>query len=136
VDLVRELAKVCQDFEIARLLNRLGYRTGSDNAWTESRVRSLRNYHTIPVCPPKSERAWCTLAEAAEALGLSTTATRRLVRDGVLPAQQVVAHAPWVISRDALAAPAVQASADAVRSGRRRPRTAAGQLEMLDVSPT
>jgi len=56
LDLVRGLAKVCEDFEIARILDRLGHRTGRGNSWTESRVRSLRDHREIPVCPPREAR--------------------------------------------------------------------------------
>jgi hypothetical protein len=45
VDLVRELATVCRDSAIVSILNRLGYKTGAENTWTESRVQHLR--HTI-----------------------------------------------------------------------------------------
>jgi DNA invertase Pin-like site-specific DNA recombinase len=136
VDLVRELAKVSEDFEIARILNRLGYRTGSDNSWTEARVRSLRSYREIPVCPPRSQRTWYTLADAAIALGVSTTVVRRLIEQNVLEAQQVVTHAPWVILKEKLDEPAVQAAVRAVQEGRRLPRTAPGQTEIPGISTT
>lgn len=48
VELMRELAKICRDRQIAQILNRLGYRTGSGNTWKEARVRSHRAYHKIP----------------------------------------------------------------------------------------
>ena len=136
VDLVRELAKVCQDFEIARLLNRLGYRTGAGNGWTETRVRALRSHHEIPACGPKEERSWCTLGEAAQELGVSPTVVRRLLQEGVLEGAQVVTHAPWVIQRENLHAAAVQAAARAVREGRRAPRTPPGQTELPSFSTT
>lgn len=134
LDLVRELAKVCEDFEVARLLNRLGYRTGADNSWTEARVRSLRSDRAIPTCPPKAERDWCTLADASAELGVSATAVRRMLDEGTLEGQQVVAHAPWVIQKAQLASPAVQAAARAIRDGRRAPRTPPGQNEIPGIS--
>jgi DNA invertase Pin-like site-specific DNA recombinase len=136
LDLVRELAKVCEDFEIARLLNRLSYRTGAGNSWTEARVRSLRSDRAIPTCPPKAERDWCTLADAAAELGVSPTAVRRMLDEGTLEGQQVVAHAPWVIPKEQLASAAVQAAARAVREGRRAPRTPPGQDEIPGISTT
>jgi DNA invertase Pin-like site-specific DNA recombinase len=136
VDLVRELARVCADFEIARILNRLGYRTGPGNSWTESRVRSLRSHRAIPVCPPRSERTGCTMAEAAQELGVSPTTVRRLLRAGLLVGTQVVEHAPWVISKENLRAPAVQAAVEAVRAGRRLPLTPVGQPEIPGISDT
>jgi DNA invertase Pin-like site-specific DNA recombinase len=136
VDLVRELAKVCADFEIARILNRLGRRTGAGNPWTESRIRSLRSYRKIDPCPPKAERTWCTMAEAAEELRLSPTTVRRLLREGVLAGHQVVVHAPWVIARENLHTEAVQAAVRAIHEGRRRPRNPAGQEGIPGISTT
>jgi hypothetical protein len=49
VDVVRELARAQPDQHIARILNRLGYRTGAGHAWTQSRVAGLRSYQHIPV---------------------------------------------------------------------------------------
>lgn len=136
VDLVRELAKVCEDFEIARILNRLGYRTGAGNSWIEGRVRSLRSHQSIPVCRPRADRSWCTLADAASVLGVSATAVRRLLRDGVLDGQQVITHAPWVISKEQLALPAVQAAAQAIREGRPAPSIDTNQTQIPFDSTT
>lgn len=136
IDLVRELARVCADFEIARILNRLGYRTGAGNSWTESRVRSLRSDREIPACPPRAERLGLTMAEAAQELGVSHTVVRRFLREGLLAGQQVIEHAPWVISKEGLCAPAVQAAVQAIRNGRRSPPTPPGQTEIPGFSAT
>jgi DNA invertase Pin-like site-specific DNA recombinase len=136
VDLVGELAQVCEDSEIARILNRLGYRTGPGNSWTEARVRSLRSYRSIPPCPPKEKRSGCTLADAAAELGVSSGTVRRMLKDGTLVGQQAIAHAPWVIPKEQLASPAVQAAARAAREGRRAPRTPAGQAQIPGISAT
>jgi hypothetical protein len=128
VELVRELAKVCRDRHIASILNRLGYRTGPGNTWKESRVTSLRHYHHIPAC--NSERSWRTLAEAAEELRISRSVLRRLIRTKLLPAKQVVKHAPWVIERKDLDLVAVQEAIRAVGQGKRCPCPAPGQQEL------
>ena len=130
VDLVRDLVKVCDDPSIAGILNRLGYRTGVGNTWMESRVRSLRAYHGIPVFDPESRRDWVTLEQAAKALGVSTKVARRLLTTGTLPGHQVVRSAPWVIERQHLDLPAVQASVQAVRDGRPCPRTGANDAQL------
>jgi hypothetical protein len=46
ISLVRELARLMPDRQIARLLNRCGKSTGHGNGWTQQRVISFRN-HTI-----------------------------------------------------------------------------------------
>jgi len=130
VDLVRDLAKVCRDRTIAAILNRLGYRTGPGNTWKESRVASLRHHHQIPACEREAQRSWRTLEEAARELEVSPSVMRRLIREKVLPAKQVVKHAPWVIERADLDLAAVQVAIRAVREGKRCPRTVAGQPEL------
>ena len=53
VEIVRELAAMLPDGQIARVLNRLGLKTGRNNSWTAGRVNSLRHYHGIPVHDPE-----------------------------------------------------------------------------------
>src|SRR5437016_4062684 len=65
VDVVRELARAQPDSQIARILNRLGYRTGAGNAWTQSRVTSLRSRYQISAFDPSADRpAPLTIADA------------------------------------------------------------------------
>lgn len=136
VDLVRELVHVSPDPSIAQILNRLGYRTGRDNTWTEARVRALRSYHDIPHFDRGADRAWLTMQEAAAQLGVSTPVVRRLIRDGTLPGRQVVRNAPWVIEREALALACVQEAVRAVHEGRRLPRTDPAQTQIPWKSTT
>ena len=100
VEIVSGLARLMPDSGIAALLNRLGRRTGKGNGWKEVNVRSFRSYLGIPVHREgeRQERDELTLAEAAEALGVSRWVMRRLIRDRVVPARQVCEGAPWVIS--------------------------------------
>src|SRR5271166_951198 len=49
LSLVRELARLMPDRQIARLLNRAGKPTGRGNGWTQARVRSFRSHHGIAV---------------------------------------------------------------------------------------
>jgi hypothetical protein len=130
VDLVRDLAKVCEDAAIAAILNRLGYRTGADNTWTEARVRALRNYHEIVPPVAAAERPWVTLEQAARHFHVSASFVRRLLTKGTLPGNQVVRYAPWVIERRDLELPAVQGAIQAVHNGRRRPLHEDGSPEM------
>ena len=105
VDVVRDLARVQPDQHIARVLNRLGYRTGAGNTWTEPRVLSLRRYHEIPAFDRSVDRQdTLTIAGAAAALGISATTVRRLIVLGLLPATQPVLYAPWTIRREDLRA--------------------------------
>jgi hypothetical protein len=122
VELARELAKVCDDKAIAGILNRLGYHTGHDNTWTLTRVKTLRSYHGIPPFDKSQRGAWVTLDQAAGELGVNRNVVRTLLVRGILPATQVVVHAPWVIERQNLKLPAVQAAVAAAKAGQRIPR--------------
>jgi len=133
IDLVRELARQMPDVQITRVLNRLGYRTGAGNTWTESRVCSLRSTHEIPLFDPAcldGERL--SLAQAATELGVSPDLVRRLIKRGVLPATQPVMHAPWSIRRDDLQKDTVRRAVDGVTRGQNLPRGAdPAQLSLI-----
>jgi DNA invertase Pin-like site-specific DNA recombinase len=128
IDLVSELAKTCPDKAIAAILNRLGYKTGQEKSWNASRVAGLRGYHEIE--PFQKQDGWVTQEQAAQELKVSDTVIKRLIREELLPATQVVQYAPWVIARQDLNLPAVQAQVQAVCSGRRLPSIAAGQGQL------
>jgi hypothetical protein len=128
IDLVSELAKVCPDKTIAAILNRLGYKTGQEKNWNASRVAGLRGYHKIE--PFQRQDGWVTQEQAADVLNVSNTVIKRLIREQVLPATQVVQCAPWVIDMKNLELPAVRAQVQAVRCGRRLPPTVPGQGQL------
>jgi DNA invertase Pin-like site-specific DNA recombinase len=127
IDLVRDLAKVCPDKAIAAILNRLGYKTGQEMTWNASRVAGVRWYHEIVGF--QKQEGWLTQDQAARELQVSDTVVKRLIRERILPATQVVEYAPWVIEQKDLALPAVQEQVNAVRCGRKLPRTALGQQQ-------
>jgi hypothetical protein len=84
IELVSELAKVCQDKTIAAILNRLGYKTGQEKTWNASRVAGLRGYHKI--APFQKQDDWITQEEASRELQVSDTVVKRLIRERILPA--------------------------------------------------
>jgi DNA invertase Pin-like site-specific DNA recombinase len=101
VELIRTCARLMPDKAIAGMLNRTGKRTGRLNGWTQSRVRSFRNTHSIAVYRDGewAERGQVTLTEAATMLNLSPMTVLRQIRAGVIPAEQYCKGAPWVIKR-------------------------------------
>ena len=128
IELVSELAKVCPDKIIAAILNRLGYKTGQEKTWNASRIAGLRGYHNIE--PFLRQDGWVTQEQAARELQVSNTVVKRLIREHVLPATQVVDCAPWVINQKDLNLPEVQLQVQAVHSGRRLPPTAPDQRQL------
>jgi hypothetical protein len=118
-ELIRELALVCEDTSIVSILNRLGYRTGNGNTWTEKRVQHVRYTNGFPACPPPDQRLWITMQQAAAVLCVSEIVVRRLIAQKSLPAKQIVKFAPWIIECSHLDLPAVRKEIRRVHEGRR-----------------
>ena len=100
--LVRELARLMPDRQIARLLNRLGKPTGYGNGWTEQRVRGFRKHHGIEVYRDGewAERGEVTLDAAAQIIGVAKMTALRMIRTGHLRGRQACKGAPWVIKAE------------------------------------
>ena len=124
IAIIRQMAVRFRDEQIAATLNRLGLRTGAGNTWNESRVRFAREYHQLPSIDPNQPGAeFVTLSQAAQRLNVSLTMVRRLIREKILPASQVVTCAPWQIPAESLSFEAVRTAVANVRNGVRPPRT-------------
>lgn len=128
VELIAELSKICTAQTIAQTLNRLGYRTGQGKTWRVHHVYNVRYVQKLP--NSRQTGQWLTLQATAQELQVSGTVIKRLINEKVLPAQQVVPGAPWIIERAALTFPAVQAHIHAVHQGRKPPRTLGEQPEL------
>jgi DNA invertase Pin-like site-specific DNA recombinase len=130
VDLVRDLATVSKDAAIAGILNKLGYRTGVGNTWTEARVAGLRHNNKIAVFAEDEPRSWVTMNEAARELRVTSRVVEKLLKKKILPGKYIVRWAPWVIQREDLKLPQVQRYIAAVHQGKRPPRYDVNQTEM------
>jgi hypothetical protein len=97
--LMRELARLMPDRQIARLLNRIGIATGHGNAWTQERVRGFRNHHEIAGHRDGewAERGEITPEAAAKIVGVCNMTALRMLRRGDIKGRQVCPGAPWVI---------------------------------------
>lgn len=104
--LVRELARLMPDQQIARLLNRAGKPTGRGNGWTKARVCSFRSHHGIAVHREGewAERGEITLEAAAQIMDVSVMTALRMVRHGIINGRQLCRGAPWVIEAEDVAA--------------------------------
>jgi excisionase family DNA binding protein len=95
---MRSMASRWSDEEIAASLNRMGMPTGQGKTWTAHRVSSLRRVHGIHAYRSAEKNGeWLTMTEAATKLGVTNHRIRRLIKDRVLAAEQVVPGAPYQI---------------------------------------
>src|SRR5207302_1617799 len=70
----------------------------SRKTWTAHRVSSLRRVRGIHAYRSAEKNGeWLTMSEAAAKLGVSNHQIRRLIKEGVLAADQVVPDAPYQI---------------------------------------
>ena len=95
---MRSMASKWSDEHIAATLNRMGLPTGQGKTWTAHRVSSVRMVNDIRAYrSAHKDGEWLTMSEAAAKLGVNNHRIRRLIKDGLLPAEQVVSRAPYQI---------------------------------------
>lgn len=122
VEIVRQLARCWSDKFIAQMLNRIGSRTGPGNSWSETRVKSFRGQHKIPVFSAGTPRPWLTMEEAAKQLGVNVGVVRTMVKHEILPARQITVGLPWMIEpRDLQLSEVIQRVQD-TKQGKQTPR--------------
>jgi DNA invertase Pin-like site-specific DNA recombinase len=135
IEVIRAMAGRFSDQVIASTLNRLSLKTGHGLTWIESRVRGLRHTHGLPKYDAEGrDHNLLTLQETADRLGISPTAVKNLIEDGLLAGTQVVSCAPWLLPAEQLDDPKVRAAVSTIQSGKRRPRTQDDKQETLDFT--
>jgi DNA invertase Pin-like site-specific DNA recombinase len=98
IELIARLAVHHPDRQIAAVLNRQGRRTGTGLAFSESRVKHVRQKNAIrAAAPPDPNGNTVTVEHAADELGVSTATIHRWLREGLLPGEQITPAAPWRI---------------------------------------
>jgi len=102
-------------------MNRMRCKPADGKAWTTVRVRELRERLGIAPFDPASqtEQTIC-VDKAALRLGICVGSVYKLIREGVLPATQLIPSAPWQIPVAALATEAVKTGVQQIVA--RRPR--------------
>lgn len=105
---MRSMAGKWSDEHIAATLNRMGLPTGQAKTWTAHRVSSVRRVNDIRAYrSAHKDGQWLTMSEAAAELGVNNHRIRRLIKDGILPAEQVVPRAPYQIRASDLLDPKI-----------------------------
>jgi DNA invertase Pin-like site-specific DNA recombinase len=98
LEVIRAMAARYRDSEIARVLTKLGRRTGKGNRWNEQRVKTIRLRHNIKrELRSTQDLDVLTLGAAAKYCQVSQTTIKRLVASGVVKKEQVVPWAPWEV---------------------------------------
>jgi excisionase family DNA binding protein len=130
---IRSMAARWSDEEIAATLNRMGLPTGQGKTWNAKRVQSIRHLREIPAYRSADKSGeWVTMTEAAAKLGVSNHQIRRLIKEGVLKATQVVPDAPYQIRANDLQDECVTAAL----AGRGRPRRSVPESQTSMFSDT
>ena len=109
VDVIRRLGGHWPDRDLAVTMNRMRCRSDDGGTWTTVRVRELRKRLGIAEFDPAAaDPETISMDEAALRLGIGTSSVQRLIRDGTLPATQLMPSAPWKVSVEALDSEAVR----------------------------
>lgn len=121
VEVMRKLGGQWPDREVAVTMNRMRCRTPDDATWSTARVRELRERLDIgPYDPAAQTVATISVDETAQRLKICVGSVHLLIRQGVLPATQLMPSAPWKVPVPALDTEAVKAGVRAIIA--RRPK--------------
>lgn len=119
--ILRKLGGHWPDRELEVTLNGMRCRTADGETWTTVRVAVLGYRLAIPPCDPDGENPkTISVDAAAKRLGVCVASVHRLIRSGVLPANQIMYSAPWKMPVDALDSEAVQIGLQAIAVRRQR----------------
>jgi hypothetical protein len=134
VEVIRTLGGHWPDRELAVTMNRMRCKGSDGKSWTVARVRELRERLGIAAFDPASIKIETSTAdEAAHRLKISIGSVKRLIREGVLTATQLMPAAPWQIPASALDTEAVKIGVREVMARRPSNFTALQDLKTLKL---
>lgn len=124
-DIIKKLARVCDDEQIVRILNRAHYRletVETHESWIKTQVEQLRYKNNIPQF---SEQAYqrlgiVNLQQAAEILDVSMETVLQLIKAGIIQAHQVIKYAPWEIEKNELSKKEVIRYIKSIQPGKKK----------------
>jgi DNA invertase Pin-like site-specific DNA recombinase len=100
LELITQMARRYRDDEIARVLSKLGRRTGKGKRWSQTRVAYVRKKYAIdPPDETTREDGILNLAQATQYSGVSDTTLLKLIQEKLLAAEQIAPYAPLEIQR-------------------------------------
>jgi excisionase family DNA binding protein len=102
--LIRQLARLMPDVQIAGQLNRMRIKSAKGHTWTRERVGNFRTVYDIPRYTPgeRQERGELSLDEVAESLRVSYSTVQRVILRKQLPARRVDPGGPWIVRTEDL----------------------------------
>jgi DNA invertase Pin-like site-specific DNA recombinase len=134
VEVMRTIGGHWPDRQLAVTMNRMRCKRNDGQSWTVARVRELRERLGIAAFDPASIKVeTITVDEAAHRLNICIGSVKRLIREGVLPATQLMPSAPWQIPTAALDTEEVKIGVQAVMGRRPRNFTALQDLTTLKL---
>jgi hypothetical protein len=100
LELITKLARRYRDDEIARVLAKLGRRTGKGKRWSQTRVAYVRKKYAIdPPDETTRDDGILNLAQATQYSSVSDTTLLKLIQENILAAEQIAPYAPLEIRR-------------------------------------
>jgi hypothetical protein len=109
VVVMRKLGGQWPDRELAVTMNRMRCKSVDGKSWTTVRVRELRERLGIaPFDPTASKIEMISVDETARRLQICVGSVHLLIREGILPAKQLMHSAPWQVPVASLASEAVK----------------------------
>jgi DNA invertase Pin-like site-specific DNA recombinase len=103
VEVIRKLGGHWPDKDLAVTMNRMRCKSTNGETWTTVRVRALRERLEIaPFDPTIPRHKTISVDETAHRLQICVGSVLRLIKTGILPAQQLMPSAPWQVPLDAL----------------------------------
>jgi hypothetical protein len=123
IDIIKGLARIMNDKDIAGLLNRLGKRTVKGHSWKKGYIGYFRSMHNI-ACYREGEiedRGEMKVIDVVKELNVSQKTVYRLINRNILPAKQVCKGAPWMIQRKDLKSDKVMRAVEMVKKGKNIP---------------
>ena len=121
VEVIRTLGGQWPDRELAVTMNRMRCRSTDGTTWTAVRVRELRErMGIVPFDPTQPREKTISVDETARRLKICVGSVLRLIREGILPAKQLMPAAPWQVPVASLESEAVKIGVREVVE--RRPR--------------
>jgi DNA invertase Pin-like site-specific DNA recombinase len=115
VEVIRTLGGHWSDRQLAVTMNRMRCKTTDGDSWTAVRVRELRERLGIAPFDSSMPRVeTISVDETARRLGICVGSVHRLIREGALPAKQLMPSAPWQVPVAALDTEAVKTGVRAI----------------------